>query len=412
MKISWLFIFLFLFSYTQAQDSTNNSSTLGMVQYLDGQASWPKEQTSRPAIAFQTLIYANDQISLDSGAKIKIVTHNLCKGVIYGPATFSAPANLREPWKVNSDSLRWICPEDRLEKIILNNVETQIQGGEILYTDSQLLVRKDLIQSKNNPLSKGLVYQNSSNQWQLIDPQPKDFTKWQLHQDLEIPKESLFFARPKQSFDHRLIFSFGFGGASLSHDEENLDAEDMYADDLYIHYQRRWGKRSLTFGLGIYFSETENRDQDNFNNQQPSPEIFSDVEIFYFDVGIRWNHEKTWAFYTRAGLGTGTFNANGNLTDSNGSFQGFNLETKHNYLVLTAGVEKIFFQETVEKWDILNFRGVYTSIDLRVMQALTSDNVRAESFDPNNSGLPDNVRDGKLLNAALMFHLGLPFGLF
>ena len=117
-------------------------------------------------------------------------------------------------------------------------------------------------------------------------------------------------------------------------------------------------------------------------------------------------------FYTRAGLGTGTFNANGNLTDSNGSFQGFNLETKHNYLVLTAGVEKIFFQETVEKWDILNFRGVYTSIDLRVMQALTSDNVRAESFDPNNSGLPDNVRDGKLLNAALMFHLGLPFGLF
>lgn len=393
-----------------------NGIITGMVQYVEGTPSWSSEKTSRPDIQFQSLIYRRDKINLGRNEILKFVSEKLCQGVIYGPATIKTPESSADQWTLlNARGVRWICPKEKSQSIIIDRTEARVSGGELVYQNGQLLVRQDLVQSDRQPLTTGTLYKKNGATWTAVTPQPEEYEKWQFNNDLRIPSESAEFTRPNRLFNHRLILSASpIGGGGLKHDEEQLDNDDLSAEQIYLQYQKRWGNRSLTFGAGRFetFLEGENRSNNSNSRFEPQTEF----EMTFFDLGIRWNHEKTWAFYTRAGLGFGSVQSNGDfiVDATNGTFQGFNSEADHTFAIFTFGVEKTFFRNNVERWGLLNLLGLYTSVELKLIQSIATTNTRFEDFGGAGStgNLPEEIENGQIFSAALLFNIGLPFGLW
>lgn len=389
----------------RAQDGV---PVMGMAQYQEGSVDWPEDRPGRKPVGFQTLFRQGDRIVLkDEDSLIKIVTDRLCTGIAYGPGTVDAPAGTGEPWILKAAGARWLCPHGESEDILLNGAPLEIEGGEIVFHRNRLLIRADLVKTAGAPLPNGVLHERGEPGWVAVEPQPNEYEKWRHNESLRLPKEGLRFDRPSRDFRHRLIFSLGFGGGGLKHEASELEAEDMEFSAASIQYQRQWGDRSLILGANVSWLEQGEEDENFFGPTSPK----SDLEMFGIDAGIRWNHQRTWAFFTKLGLARGKFDSHGNLVNSDGEFSdGFDFETHYTLATLAVGVEKIFFKETVEKWGPLGLHGLYGGLELRLMQSLGADLKEFQHFTLSNEPLSDELLKGKIFAASLSFNIGLPFG--
>lgn len=369
MKIISLFIILFI-SYSHAADSLpenaaseSSAPTLalpeekfaGIVQYTEGKLQYD----------FKDLITFDKTITIPKKSYMKVITQKRCIAVFYENSKIQSPIDKVSPWKILSGNARWICPESKVEKVMYKDSELQVQNGEFLLANNELLSIRDsvLFDNKNLELNKIYVYKNSK--WTLLDDQPEPYDLWEKHKKFPAPQESAHLKKevPQDPYVARVFLNVAPIGISgfYHHGLENKVSDY----ELETHFFRLgtnfpWKGRSV-----LVFLEYDETDGDNNNNgSTPIGAKDINVETATLGVGLRHSHVKSSSFYYFLGLSR--INMRFHLHPDNLTYHDGEITFPWN-ATAGAGYQKIFWAKS--------WMSLMVGWDFKITQSLSKGNV-------------------------------------
>jgi hypothetical protein len=365
----------------------------GIVQHTKG-APISSKGDKKKNLDFKDLIYFSETISVPKSARLKLITQKRCVAVLYENASVVSPKDKNEPWEIKKGPVRWICPENRLEKFIYENSEFSIQNGEFLFYDNRLVPFRDQVLVEHKPLLKRTVYEFKNGAWTVLKDQPEAFALWQTDQSYTPPTESSRNNAQKPEDAHVIrIFANYLGGSSGITNYgsgERLSAYNMKGEGLRLGTNFPLKNKSLLVFLDFF--EAENPGYHKGSNSGPDPIGTKSIhtESFTAAVGLRKNHFQTGSYYGYLGLTNLKYDFH--TRKDNFDYDSAKLEYK---FAVTGGIgyQKIFFSKS--------WLSLMAGAELRLTQSLTDGD--ATNY---NNGIANGNPKAYVTNYALILYLG------
>lgn len=409
--------FFLLPAPTWAQDIATESK-IPQQQVIENQSEQPSQPLSQPeeefagivqhaqkipkiianqktkTVDFKDVIHFSDEIKIPKGSRLKIITQKRCIAVFYAGANTLAPASKEMPWEVKQGPVRWICPEEKIEKIIFRGQELQIQNGELLLYGNSLVVLKSQIFYNGQMLKPNTVYDFHDGSWVIAQNQPEAYEFWTKTIRYALPVESVQNELPKPSkpITSRIFLTplFGFGGVQNYDQGHNYSAYGMKGDGARLGTNFLWKNKSVFLFFDFYKARTPNHG--NYRNGPP-PVGTKDISTdnFTIGIGLRNNHQKSGSSYFYGGLTRLRYD----FIYSQEQFETFGGQIRYP-LALTGGFG---YQKTIfnKSWLALTLGG-----EFRITQTLSRGEI-VNNFQPFNQ---DHNPRAYLTNYAVIIYLG------
>jgi len=398
--INFVYVLIFfLSSLSLAQEEEAPQLTLppasfaGVIQFIKGNAE-KKWGDSWQSLKFKSILKFKDVIRIPKSSHLKIITSQRCVSVIFGPATIHAPQGDKQPlWKLNSQSARWICQDGQEQILSINSNALKLSGGELLFHKNKIFVRRARLISKNGELVNKGLYSWSNYQWLLDDSPNSKLEAWNLNRDLPQPVESLAAGeKPLRIAKSRWMMGLLAGGGSMSHDNSHFDIKDAELHGIRIGTQQISSKRDRAYYGSLTFYEVESSRANEFEGQgsQQEPNLFSRMNVFNIDVGIRWKGQRAWSFYSGGGIGHVRYDI-----DYYDNINMFKADFEIDYLAanIHSGIDYIV------GCDWLGWGGIRFSIEAFLNRTLFS---TEKNEGPNNYN--SSIDEG-ITHTGIMFHI-------
>jgi hypothetical protein len=362
MKIFGLIIILFL-SNAYAQEKPEaaplalpEEKFAAIVQYANGKQEYD----------FKDLISFNKIITIPQKAYLKVITQKRCVAVFYENTKVQTPADKVSPWKILSGSARWICPEDKIEKVNFKDSELQVQNGEFLINNNQLTVLRNNIKYDNKNLDPQIVYSYKESKWEALDDQPEPYEHWLKQDKFPAPLESarLKMEKPDDPYVTRLFLNVApIGISGIDNHEHGSSRSDygMQSHSFRLGLNFPWKNKSA-----LVFLEYDETDGNNNKGMGPPPLGFKDFQLksTTLGVGLRHSHVSKSSFYYYLGLTKSEVK----FTLHPDPITFFNGELVYPYNVSAgAGYQKIFWAK--------NWLSLMVGLDLKITQSLSQGRV-------------------------------------
>ncbi|MES2768887.1 MAG: hypothetical protein V4596_07045 [Bdellovibrionota bacterium] len=345
-----------------------------IVQYTNGKTE----------LDFKDLITFDKTIEVPKNANIKVVTQKRCVAVFYENTKLQSPTDKVSPWKILSGNVRWICPEDRVERIVYKDTEIQVQNGEFLLLGNQLTAIRDNVRYDGKDLKLETIYVYKNGKWLSLKEQPDPYDLWKKHDKFPPPLEStrLKMEKPIDPYVTRVFLNVApVGIAGFYHHElENTVSEfdmDTHAFRLGTNFPWR-GKSIFTF---LEFNQGESKDNKN-QSMGPPPIGFRSIrfEAFTLGLGLRHSHVSSSSYYYYLGLTRQRVEFH--LRPESSSFYDGEIEYPYN-ITVGGGYQKIFWAK--------NWISLVIGVDLKLIQSLSQGKVEyfnqpfSETKDPRST---------------------------
>ena len=359
------------------------SEFVGVVQFLKGTANWSETERQDP-IKFKTLFHWNESLLVDTNSYLKLITRGRCVAIVYGKSQLQSPLPSAETaWNLVGGSLRWICGPDHSDTVRVDGHALHLADSEILYHRQKLYVVRGQVKSESGELSPQRTYSWQDNQWKLEFSQEDAFRSWKLSQELEAPKESLPLEKPPRNIRSRWSIGPVFGPGEIKHPNYRYGIEKPKIEGARLQANFKWKDRSVIAGLT--YSELKRADEENdykFNSNVEN-DSHNRLESFLLELGLRSQHESSWSWNYRIGVGKDTLSVN-----SHSSSYGLNRRIISYSGRIAFGIDKIFFA------DRLDWGGLLLSAEFFYHQALKyRDTLLPDNEYISNSTSPSPIED-------------------
>lgn len=302
---------------TTAKNVPDKIRFAALVQFTEGTVDRIDLRNNHQTLKFQDAVYEDEHLSIETNAYVKLVTRERCIGVVYGPGDVFA-AKAEKPWRIQASTVRWMCPEGTTSQLALElpsgtlNIETN--GAEFFVTENRLLILRGSpkVNTLTQPLKPMALYALDKKPIQSVQPAATPWDIYQFNNRQPAPKESLVLNkpdRPKTVANTRVMLGPIGGGGGLTHDQGDFNQDDLSSNGGRLTVQMRHGKRSWIIALNIARElsadeEKKNNQQPNTpNNSYPAPgKSASRVKMPGLEFGLRFQHERWWSPYLRAGV--------------------------------------------------------------------------------------------------------------
>lgn len=414
MKYFWLNFLLLSFTFipfiSQAQEgppsSKDESHFIGVVQYVHGQPQWKSESREAKKVQFKDFFQHGNEIELSQSEDyVKFIPDSRCVAVAYGPGTLHAPKNSSSTWEISEHaSLRWICGDKESDTFTIAGESIKLSGAsEIFYHNEQLLVRRGRVLASSGELEPNHIYERSSSGWEVKADNTYSYEQWKMNQELTAPEESLSLAKPNKPVRSRwALLPLGMGGGKMWHENPRLEINNLSFDSHRILSNFKFKDRSIL--LSLTYSEATNQEYRNEHygpNPPSEPNAFNSLELVMAEIGLRYNHERAWSYFTRVGLGHMQHQSHSYYPDINAGL-GHNIS----YLMgsVSAGVDRTFFTK------MTGWGGIYVSAEIFLRRTLAHLGTAKEADSNYTPPSPwpselDNF-EGAITEAGLMIYVG------
>lgn len=388
---TFIFIFLSLFTIQiHAQTETSllplsEEKFAAIVQYTKGQA--PQE--------YKDLILFDKIIDVPRDAYIKVITQKRCIAVFYENTKVQSPINKVSPWKVLSGTARWICPEDKIEKVSYKDATIEVQNGEFLITDDQVTAIRDNVKYDGKKLQPENVYAYRKNKLLPLKNQPEPYDLWKKQEKFPAPLESarLKMEKPQDPYITRVFFNVApFGISGLYNHELESHASDFKMESHFFRLGTNFPWKNKSIFTFIEFSDGKSHDRNN--SMGPPPLGFKSIEYeaTTLALGIRHSHVSSSSFYYYGGL---TYQkVSTHLHPDFSTYYDSKVIYPYN-LTAGGGYQKIFWAR--------NWISLVVGLDFRITQSLTQGR-----YGDSNSFSSD-VQLSAITEYAGFFYLGPTF---
>lgn len=368
------------------RDQNNQvSEFVGVVQYTNGSMNW-SETDRRDPIAYKTLFHWNESALIARDSTLKIVTRHRCVGVIYGKSQLQTPLpSANSSWNILGGSLRWICGPERSDHLYIDGHAVNLTEAEILYHDQQLFVIHGRVVSESGELSPGVTYVWQDNQWKVKYSLPEGYQSWQLTQELPAPKESLQLPRPVRIIHSRWSIGPTVGSIRFQHPNSRFNIEDSEINGARLQANFKWKEKSVIAGISYYESENKDQGPSHFDGPPDRDFLSNHLESTMLEIGWRSRHQESWAWIYRLGLGQDQLRI-----DSFGPNFSYHRRIFSTSARLSAGVDKIFFAESLAWGGLMVSAEIYFHQSLKYQRAQLSETEM--SYNPNPEVL-DHQKD-------------------
>lgn len=354
--IKTFILFFFLISSGLKAETTQvippEEKFAGIIQFSKDNAEYD----------FKDIIEFGKAINVPKNSYIKIITQKRCIAVLYENTKVEAPADRVSPWKVVSGDVRWICPEDKVERLLIKDLEVQVQNGELLLTGSQLLVIKNSVRIKEKDLNSNSVYIYKNKKFLLLKNQPDPYDIWTKQQKFPAPLESLSVKveKPQDPYVNRVFLTVapvGFAGLYHHEEENKVSNFEMGSHAFRLGVNFPWKNKSIyTF---LEYNQGDSTEKNNNNQPIPVGTKSLKFEATTLGLGLRHNHINSSSFYYYVGL-TNQKVIFHLRPETNKFLDG---KLKYNYNVtIGGGYQKIFWPK--------NWVSLVIGFDLKVIQSL------------------------------------------
>lgn len=297
MKLLSLLLLLGSFAHAQNSESLAipEEKFAAIVQYANGKQEYD----------FKDLISFEKTITIPKDSYLKVVTQKRCIAVFYENTKVQTPKDRVSPWEVISGAVRWICPEEKIERVAFKGSELQVQNGEFLLTGNQLAVLRNNVRSENKDLSTQTLYAVKNNKWLPLKNQPEAYDLWNKQEKYPAPTESsrLKAEKPQDPYVTRVFLNgvpLGIAGL-YNHEWENHASDySMETHGVRLGTNFPWKNKSVLVFLEFIDIESS----DNMDGMGPPPLGYKFVksEGFTLGLGLRHSHTKSSSFYYYLGL--------------------------------------------------------------------------------------------------------------
>ncbi len=371
----------------------------GLVQYTSGS---PENTTSHAKLEFKDVLKFEQTLEIPKDSKIKIITQKRCIAVLYENSEIITPKDKLSPWILKKGTARWICPEEKIEKIIFVSADIEIQNGEVLFDKKFLLIYKDQIKNKSKLLKTALVYALKGQRFLPLKDQPEAADIWKRDDKYPLPKESIRWVaeKPEPSIDPNITriylqgLPIGIGGLhDWNHDRD-------FTEQNFENHGARLGTnfkfKNYSVMAFVEFFESANADSKQHSNGPSPVGYFSNrTESFIAAIGLRHDHLKAGSFYYYLGYARQeleVFARPDNLSD-------YKVRVVYNWnLVGGLGYQYILFPKS--------WFSILLATEARFIQTLYRGSIKELSYPP--SAEPIDPR-GHFLNYSMNFYIGPSF---
>lgn len=393
------FLLAFHAGITHAQSPSPTIHFAGVVQHVQGQVQRLEPGQSPIGVSFQTILYERETLQVAANAYLKFITREDCVGVVYGPAQVTVPSP-GDAWRVQAESVRWICPAARAQKLRIRGVDLGLDGGEFFLHGKQILLLRDQVTTSfgGEPLRGLSLYTAEHKKWEKVADHTDEQELWKFDHLQPIPKESRVLEKPKQAPNWRFILEPALGFTEPNHENENLNHGVYGYDGFRLQLQHRY--KEMSWIAAIVSREMQDPAQKGTHNGPPPVSSASDIKMTSIEGGVRLHHDRWWSPYARIGLGR----EQNKLSIQRSDISYFSMAT-YNYIAmsLSAGLDALYSP----KW--LNWLGVYGAMEVEITQTLFPTDSSVDNESSNTASVPPEASNqhGFITTASGIVSLGI-----
>lgn len=347
-----------------AQAPINEEKFSAIVQYSKN----TKEE-------FKDLILFDQTIEVPKNAHLKLVTQKRCIAVFYENTKVQTPKDKVSPWNLISGSARWICPEEKIERVIYKESELQVQNGEFLLTNNQLYILRNNVKFDGKNLDLETLYTHKG-KWLLLKNQPDPYDLWKKQEKYPAPIESerLRAEKPQDPYITRVFLTVaptGFAGFYHHELENRLSDFEMDTHAFRLGTNFPWKNKSLL----VFLEYREGESKDRSEQWGPPPIGYKSLkfEDATLGLGLRHNHPNSSSFYYYVGLTRQEMSAH--TRPSTNEFYDTRIVYPYN-VSAGGGYQKIFWAK--------NWISLVLGFDMKITQSLTQGKTDFAKFNGSN----------------------------
>ncbi len=376
-------------SETEAADTPsavaiNEEKFTAIVQYSKGNTQYN----------FKDVILFDETIEVPKGSYLKVITQKRCVAVFYENTRVHTPANKTSPWEVINGSARWICPEQKIERVVYKDSELQVQNGELLLLNDELAVVRDSVLFNNRMLKPKTIYRYMNAKWLPLRNQPDPYFIWRKNRSFDPPIESSLHSleKPHDPFVTRVFLNVApIGMSGIYHhnwesqfSEHRMDTHAFRIGTSFPYKNKSWF---------VFLEHSKAEEDDHKGYFTPIGARHLSFEQTTLAVGLRHSHIKSTSSYYYVG-----FTRQELEYGMNTQFGGLDAEILYPYnLSVGGGYQKIFWPKS---WISL-----MVGVDLKITQSLSQGKLRF-FYQPWNSN--ENPR-GAITQFSSFVYLGPVF---
>lgn len=334
---------------------------VGVVQFVKGSVTWSGTERKDP-IQFKTLFRWNESALVEQNSYVKFISRGRCTAVAYGKSQIQSPLpSADSSWNFNGGSARWICGPEQSDHLRVDGHALSLSDAEIFYHRLQLYVVRGRVLSESGELPPGATYIWKKQGWKVEYSSDDAFHSWKLNQDLEAPKESYKLTQPKRKVSSRWSLGPLGGNINFNHANYLLELDDNGTHGARLQANFKLGDKSYLVGLNFYESDKSDNDEGSKSHSGPPSTFYvsNRLESFVFDLGLRSQFERQWAWFFRAGIGHDILGL-----DSYGPSFSIHRDVSSLSGRVSLGVDRILFAES------LGWGGLFISGEIYFHQAL------------------------------------------
>ncbi len=413
IKLTCLIFALVASSKIQAQ--TSGPLFLGAFQYLDGNLELTKRNKQTIEPDFKDLILIGEELRTKTESLAKIITRSRCKIVVYQNSLIRGLKKKDSTYgfRLKRGAMRVICDDNSIAKqlIRVDKSDFIMEKGEFLFADGKLFVLSGSVQSNKQILTPLKIYSLKDNLWTIAaDPNDKKVA-FEFNQQYPSPKEGLKLEDPtppppvqpdpQQTADEkpksespklvssRWTANIGIGNSNIGY---AAGAETSDVDASAFRLAANFKMWDISFIAFIERFEIET----SSNNQDPtgvSGGFEEENEVMSFGLGIRYNHQRWWSFYTNLGIGSHEM-----YVEQRNPFFGGNI--RQTAIHVQLGIES----HLTPPLEWLQWTGLYLGFEVFLLQGIATD---GEPFDEITFPSQDFIdREGTWRNFGFKIMLG------
>lgn len=379
----------------------------GTIQFADGDVARVEGPRLRTPLAHRSTIYEGERLSSGKKSIVKIVTRGDCILVIYGESQILAP-NMEMPWRIQAESLRWICPEGSKVTFRTRNLDHELESGEVLIDRRRLLVLKGKARGGETTLSPRKIYKFDGNIWIFAMKESTDANMYSLNKSQKPPKESTELPPPPPPRIKDTRFILGPVGAfaqSAKYDVDDLNKSGLDGGGFRLQVHRK-AANAGSWIAALSFIETNEKNQNYVQNVTPPNGVSSQIKTFAGEFGYRFQHERYFSTYVRSGIAQSKAKINVSQYNATSSFAGgYGSDTEYEFYMLTlaAGVDAFYSPG----W--LDWLGIYAAIEANAARSLFTGTktLTRENINPSNGKPSVGTSPTSLTTFGGAFMLGL-----
>lgn len=316
---------------------------------------------------FKDIVLFNETIKVPDDSYIKIITQKRCIAVLYKNTVVQSPVDRVSPWKIISGDARWICSEDKVERISVADSELQVQNGELLINGKQLTVLKNSVRFQDKDLNINTVYAYKNTKWLPLKNQPDPYTLWNKQERFPAPLESVRVKteKPEDPYVKRVFLNLAPVGLSgVRNHELKDDGSDLSLETHAFRLGTNFPWKNKSVLVFLEYSQGESGNENTGYGPPPVGYKSIKFEATTLGIGLRHNHINSSSFYYYLGLTHQKYQ----MHQHPSTFEYYDTKVVYPLNISAGGgYQKIFWSK--------NWVSLMVGVDLKIIQSLTKGKV-------------------------------------